>query len=602
MEIKTYTNFGARGALVTMDVNIIQSDLPGIDIVGLSENQTSWSRHILRQATINSNLQLPPDRMIIAFRPCDLLKVDVGQDLAVALAVQVKLHQQKYPDEQKVFVMGTLMPNGRVVERQGMKEGVLSAIEDGITSFIVPSSFQFDFPDGCKVLRVDSLDQTVKQVKDLVSYELFSPKEKNTEEQVKFNDTFFSIDESLVKRHSDIVKAIEVAVAGKHNLLLTGNPSYCNSQIIEQLVPALTPLMTVEEQGIVNRIESIAELDPKEKANGGTAPFRRVHPIVSLDEMIGGGYDCKPGEVSLAHNGTLFLDQAHEFRTSCLQSLVDPLEKGKIMLLKDGRSCLYPSSFQLIMTMPPSPDENYLVEGMVSLSSKKSVSLLWRKVSIPLLDRIEMKNFMDIENNTRYDPNELTLDKMRQRIARAYEIQRNRGTYNSRLNAIEADCCNMDKSANEMLDNLKGFSLTENEARNLVKVSMTIANMDGRQQICKQDLAEAMELTMNSKMRQLLMPVTEPFTHRVENKFYYKLAKQIQLYPDQSILRSAARIINNFDKDEQNIIKQFLKDYCVKDNETLAKTLEKGLIDARKRQAELPKVKSRRAKNYDRER
>ena len=399
-------------------------------------------------------------------------------------------------------------------------------------------------------------------------------------EEIKFQEdnNKDEIIQKLIEHHPDIVKAIEVAVAGKHHLLLTGHPDCCNSTIIEELVPALTPLLTEGELHIVKRIESIAGLNPQERTFDGIAPFRHVHPITSLERMIGGGSECIPGEISLAHNGTLYLDNAHDFRTSCLMALNAPLEKGNVTLVKGDRQTIYPSSFQLMMTMPPSPDGNYLVEGKSSQDSFPTVCQMWKKVSAPLLEKIELKQFMDNENSLKYEPKELTLEKMRCRIARAYEIQRQNGVYNSRLEDSKINCCSMDESALRMLSNLKENYMTEREVKNLVKVSVTIANMDGRKNIVKQDLAEAMSLTSNPKMRTLLMPVVEPFTHRVENKFYEQLSKQVELYPDQGILRSAARTLNSFDVDEKAVIKRFLKDNCTVDRDTLAKILKKGIM------------------------
>lgn len=598
MEIKSYANFGYGGSIITVDVDL-RNGLPGIDMIGLSKDQIPLARHFLEQATINSQLAMPSERVLIAFRPCDIRKVDVGQDLAVALAVQTRLNPEQFPD-QTVFVMGKLMPDGSVIQRQGMEAGIMSALDDGISTFIVPHQFKFDFPSKCQILRVDTLTNAIELCKDINNYQLAREKENEIANEVepnlttiKFNDNNIKeeIFKDLVEQHTDIVKMIEVAVAGKHNLLLTGHPSCCNSTIIETLVPALTPLLTEEEESIVKRIESIAGVDPQERTANRISPFRRVHASISLEGMIGGGYTCMPGEVSLAHNGTLFLDKAHEFRTSCILSLLPPIDKGNILFTRSGRSIQYPSSFQLMMTMPPSPDGNYLVDGKSSLDSRHTVSLMWSKISAPLLERIELKQFMDNDNNTRYDSKELTLEKMRERISRAYEIQRQNGTYNSRLKDYEVNACNIDKKAMTMLASFKKNLLSERETINLIKVSLTIANMDGRQKIMTEDLADAINLTTNRKMKELLMPVIEPFNHRVENKFYNYLSEQVDLYPKQDILRAAAKTLSFFNKDEKSIIKRFLKERSVMDHESLEKILMKGL-EGRKI-CEIVKTKSR---------
>ena len=604
MEIKTYTNFENTGTLVTMDVDIREYGLPSIDIVGIGGEQADLSRHILREATARSSLQIPPKRILIAFHPCDLLKVDVGQDLAVSLAVQGACNPDQFPD-QKVFVMGQLMPDGRVVQRKAMEEGVRSAIEDGITNFIVPEGFQFNFPSECNVNHVSSLSAAVEVCKDINNYTHGRKKEDeiierigiDSVEEVKFQEdnSKDEIIQKFVEQYPDIVKAIEVAVAGKHHLLLTGHPDCCNSTIIETLVPSLTPLLTEGEQHIVKRIEAIVALDPQERTSDRIAPFRHVHPITSLEGMIGGGYECMPGEISLAHNGTLYLADAHDFRTSCLRALNVPLENGNVTLVRGDRQTVYPSSFQLMMTIPPSPDGNYLVEGKSSQNSSQCVCQMWNKISVPLLERIELKQFMDNENSTRYDPKELTLEKMKFRIARAYKIQRQNGVYNSRLDDSKINYCSMDESVLSMLANFKENSMTEREVKNLVKVSLTIANMDGRENIIKQDLAEAMSLTSNPKMRTLLMPVVEPFTHKVENNFYTQLAEHMDFYPKEDIIRSAARILKFFNTDEKDIIRRTLKNRSVQDRDSLERILIKG-IEKRRNPPEILKVKNNRGR------
>ena len=277
--------------------------------------------------------------------------------------------------------------------------------------------------------------------------------------EVKFTD--YEKPSFDLKGYSKAVRAISIAVAGKLNILAYGAPGCGKTMLLKGLIPYLTPCLTVEELESVKRLYSLAGMEYKTN----NAPFRMPHQTASIEGMCGGGPNIRPGEISLAHNGTLFLDEAAEFRTSVLQRLIFPLEIKQITLARAGRSTIFPANFQLAMAVNPCPCGNYGEKDKVCLCSAKAVEMYWNKFSAPLLDRIQIKIHVE-KDESETEP--VSLEKLREQVANAYRIQRKAGKYNR-------DC----------------------QLTNIQKEALTIANMDNREIICQCDIEEAEELVRN---------------------------------------------------------------------------------------------------------
>ena len=283
--------------------------------------------------------------------------------------------------------------------------------------------------------------------------------------EVKFTD--YEKPSFDLKGYSKALRAISIAVAGKLNILAYGAPGCGKTMLLQGLIPYLTPCMTVEELESVKRLYDLAGMEYKTN----NAPFRMPHQTASIEGMCGGGPDLRPGEISLAHNGTLFLDEAAEFRTSVLQMLRVPLESKSITLSRAGRSTIFPANFQLAMAANPCPCGNYGVEGKICLCSAKSVEMYWKKFSAPLLNRIQIKIHVEKDES---ETESVSLEKLREQVANAYRIQRKAGKFNRDL-AFSGD----------------------RRKSNVEKVALTIANMDNREFIETCDVEEAKELVKN---------------------------------------------------------------------------------------------------------
>ena len=278
--------------------------------------------------------------------------------------------------------------------------------------------------------------------------------------EVKFTD--YEKPSFDLKGYSKSVRAISIAVAGKLNILAYAAPGCGKTMLLKGLIPYLTPCLTVEELESVKRLYALAGME----YNTDNAPFRMPYQIASLEGMCGGGPNLRPGEISLAHNGTLFLDEAAEFRSSVLQILRVPLETKQITLSRAGRSTIFPANFQLAMAVNPCPCGNYGEMKNICLCSAKSVEMYWKKFSAPLLNRIQIKIHIEKDES---ETESVSLEKLREQVANAYRIQRKAGKFNRDLA-------------------VPGY---------IEKVALTIANMDNREIIEKCDIDEAEELVKN---------------------------------------------------------------------------------------------------------
>ena len=283
--------------------------------------------------------------------------------------------------------------------------------------------------------------------------------------EVKFTD--YEKPSFDLKGYSKAVRAISIAVAGKLNILAYSAPGCGKTMLIQSLIPYLTPCLTVEELESVKRLYALAGME----YNTDNAPFRIPHQTASIEGMCGGGPNIRPGEISLAHNGTLFLDEAAEFRTSVLQMLRVPLESHSITLSRAGRSTIFPANFQLAMAVNPCPCGNYGEMKNICLCSAKSVEMYWKKFSEPLLDRIQIKIHVEKDES---ETESVSLEKLREQVANAYRIQRKAGKFNRDL-AFSGD----------------------RRKTNIEKVALTIANMDNREFAEQCDIDEAEELVKN---------------------------------------------------------------------------------------------------------
>lgn len=490
-EIFSFSNFGYEGAIIKVETDL-RRGIPAYDIVGLSDGDVKAARERVIAAFKNSNLDFPQERILLSLSPADIKKEGTSFDLAMALGI---LNEQTNYKGDNVLVMGELELSGNVKPVKAVRAAIENAKAAGITNVIVPKQNlqeALEIP-GVKVLAVDSLADAHTKLLNNEKFIEKTPDKEFFSKKVEFNEEALSeaLDTDLTG-HYETARAIEVAIAGKHNILLTGAPGSGKTYLSQRLFPALTPNLTYEESQSTTRIWSIAGLMKPEEGIKKEVPFRMPHQTASVEGMLGGGVRILPGETSLAHNGVLFLDEAAEFRASVLQMMRVPLDNKSVTLSRAGRSTVYPANCQLVMATNPCPCGNNGSGSKICLCSAKAIEMYWEKLSKPLLDRVEIKNFVEKNEN---DSRKITVEEMKQHIENAIRIQRENPHYNASLTPEEiSELCKLDENSSKYLES-KTKEKSPRERGNILKVALTIANMDNRKEIQLEDLQESVELT-----------------------------------------------------------------------------------------------------------
>jgi magnesium chelatase family protein len=511
MNITSFSPFGYEGSMVTVEVDL-RRGIPAVDLVGLADSAVKEARERMRAAIRNSNFDFPLERVLISLSPADVKKEGAGFDLAIALAVLQEKYRTPVSEfseseskigEQQVLVMGELELSGKVRAVRGIHAAVSTAKEKGIKICIVPKENQVEASvfSEIKVLAVDSLTEAFHSLKQIASFpDNISEKENISlrDEKITFHPIEPDMDFIHVKGQLSLVRALQIAAAGSHNLIAFGPPG-CGKTLALQRFQTLLPSLTLEESLPVTRIYSLAGCHPAGQSLISVPPFRMPHQSASLEGMIGGGPNCRPGEISLAHNGVLFLDEAGEFRTSVLQTLRVPLEEGKVVLSRAGRKTTFPAQFQLLMATNPCPCGNYGVADKICVCSAHAVEQYWRKFSGPLLDRVDIRVSVSApsELSTEESQKSISTEELRKDIEKAVGIQRKRQSKpNSQLNPSELHCyCKLNSECNEFIEEEgKKWGFSTRAIHSAIKLARTIADMEGRYNIELLDLQEAVQL------------------------------------------------------------------------------------------------------------
>lgn len=423
--IKTFVPFGYDGAICDVNVDLSRG-IPAFDVVGVVDGSCQSLRLTVRIAVNNSGLQFPPERVLVSLYPVGLKKSEASLHLPVALAVLEA--QYKLDDSEKILVLGELELSGEIRSVRACYAALLKAKDEGIKYAILPEKNKMEpVPEGMRVCYASHLSDAFKALRDKSLF--YAPSEKETGpseiafDEMSRDDEGMSFDD--IKNHNGLKFAMAVAAAGHHSLLVAGGPGSGKTTCLQHF-PELLPLLSAEEKADVDKISSLAGLSYRYNSDKAwVRPFRMPHQTASIEGICGGGPDCRPGEITLAHNGVLFLDEAAEFRTSVLQMLRVPMEKHSITLSRAGRSTTYPAHFQLLMAVNPCPCGNYGSTSKVCLCSAKSIDLYWKKFSAPLLDRVAIRFYDDKEHNDEWMSD--SLEEYHVMIRRAWERRKERG-------------------------------------------------------------------------------------------------------------------------------------------------------------------------------
>ena len=411
--IYSFSPFGYDGSLISVEVDL-RRGIPATDIVGLADGSVKETRERVQIAIRNSGLEYPSGRVLIALSPADLKKERAGFDLPIALGILQKNFTEN------VLVMGELELSGAIRPVRGVYAACSTALTSGIQYAIVPmENLNEALESGIKAIGCATLSEAFNLPEELSTRKIASV--GGYDETISFREPDSEYKDKIEMTEKEML-ALVVGASGRFNMMFFGSPG-CGKTRLMQYMQYLTPSLTEEESKSVKRIYSLAVYGNKDE-NKVYPPFRIPHQTASIEGICGGGPNCRPGEITLAHNGVLFLDEAAEFRSSVLQMLRVPLENKSITLSRAGRSTTYPANFQLLLACNPCPCGNLGSKDKICLCSAKFVEQYWKKFPAPLLDRVPIKIHIDPEKGER---KEYSLEELQSYVKRATEESRRLG-------------------------------------------------------------------------------------------------------------------------------------------------------------------------------
>ena len=495
--VKSYALEGLNGYKVDVEVDV-NNGVPGVETVGLASTATKESKERVRAAIKNSGLPYPVRRITVNLAPAETKKEGASLDLPIAVGLLVcaeAVTGRLYKD----FVMiGELALNGALRHVNGVMPLLISAMQKGEKKFIVPSdnAAEASFIDGIDVYAFDDLNGVV----DFLNGGEAQPVPERGFEAVR-GEMNYDVGLSDVKGQAVAKRALEIAVAGGHNVLMSGPPG-AGKTMLAKCVPTIMPDMTFEEAVEVTKIHSVAGILDGSEGIVAVRPFRTPHHTVTVPALIGGGAKARPGEVSLAHNGVLFLDEMPEYSRRALETLRQPLEDKKVSVARVMQSVEYPANFMLVASMNPCPCGNYGSRTQTCRCTAAQIHAYLSKLSGPLLDRIDLMIEVDgVEYaELRGGGDGESSAAVKERVERARAIQRERFAgrgilTNSQMGAKDiAKWCAVDENGERLLK--KAFDkmgLTARATTRILKVARTIADLAGERNILPVHIAEAIQ-------------------------------------------------------------------------------------------------------------
>lgn len=485
--------FGLNAFPVDVEIDISRGN-PQFDIVGLPDTVVKESRERIRAALRSCSISFPVAQVMVNLAPADTKKSGSVHDIAIFMAVLKAMRMLDQPLDGCAFI-GEISLNGDIRRINGVLPMVMLAREKGVESVFVPAenALEASVIDGINIYAVNNAEELIRHFRN---EELLFPCEHYIPPETAYNEV---LDFSDVKGQQSAKKALEIAAAGGHNALLIGSPGSGKSMLAKRM-PSILPPLTFEEALETTKIHSISGLLTPETPIITKRPFRSPHHTISSAGLAGGGTIPHPGEVSLAHNGLLFLDELAEFDRKTLEILRQPLEDRKVTIARASGTVSYPCTIMLIGAMNPCPCGYYGHPKRKCICPQKKVANYLSKISGPLLDRFDLHievapvEFGDLSSKTK----EESSADIRKRVMSARKIQEERfkGTAITCNALITPDklqeMCPMDENAEKLMKNVfDKLGLSARAYDRILKVARTIADIDNSEVIKKQHIAAA---------------------------------------------------------------------------------------------------------------